>query len=169
MNMNNYIIGGKEYTQEELLEFGKKRYPKFYWIKRGIGIGLMAIFGFLTICFLIITINASNHTEDPDDWLKLGEYMFRTSVIFTCVCGLLFLGGLALFIISFVEKNDEQYIKRAVNYYKRQAANEAYRKAEEVAKQEEDEINALVKYKRQRDAGEISQEEYEAKKNELLK
>ena len=167
--MNNYIIGGKEYTREELLEFGKKRYPKFYWIKRGIGIGLMAIFGISAISFLIIAISLYGHTEDPDDWLKIGEYVLRMSIISACVCGLLFLGALVLFIISFVEKNDEQYIKRAVNYYKRQAANEAYRKAEEVAKQEEDEINTLIKYKRQRDAGEISQEEYEAKKNELLK
>ena len=167
--MNNYIIGGKEYTREELLEFGKKRYPKFYWIKRGIGIGLMAIFGISAISFLIIAISLYGHTEDSDDWLKLGEYIFRTSTISACVCGLLFIGGLALFIVSFVENNDDGYIKRAVNYYKRQAANEAYRKAEEVAKQEEDEINALIKYKRQRDAGEISQEEYEAKKNVLLK
>ena len=37
-----YTIGEKEYTKEELLAFGKQHYPKFYMIKRGVGIGVFA-------------------------------------------------------------------------------------------------------------------------------
>lgn len=167
--MNNYIIAGKEYTREELLEFGKKRYPKFYWIKRGFGIGLMSVFGFLFVCFLILMVQAGNIKEDPDDWLQISKTMFQCTLVGSCICGPLFLVGLALFVISFVEKNDDAYVKRAINYYNQQAADKAYREAQEVARQEQEELNALIKYKRQRDAGEISQEEYEAKKKELLK
>ena len=167
--MNNYIIGGNEYTREELLEFGKKRYQKFYWVKRGIGIGLMAIFSYFTVCFLFVAISCANAPEDPHTWLELDKHLISFSIIGSCISGSLFLGGLALFIVSFVEHNDEGYIKRAVKYYERKAAYEADLKAEEAYKKEKDELAALIKYKRQRDAGEISQEEYETKKKELLK
>lgn len=168
--MNNYIIAGKEYTREELLEFGKKRYPKFYWIKRGFGIGLMSIFGLLAICSLILVIEFSKTSDDSGGWLAdLDEYMIQTSTIFSCIFGFLFVAGLALFIVSFVEKNDDAYVKRAIKYYAQQAEDKTYREAQEIARKEQEELNALIKYKRQRDSGVITQEEYEAKKKELLK
>ena len=47
MEQNKYVIGEKEYTREELLAYGKQHYPKFYWIPRGVGLGLMLIFGMI--------------------------------------------------------------------------------------------------------------------------
>ena len=38
---DKYTIGEKEYSREELLAFGKAHYPKFYWIYRGLGLGLL--------------------------------------------------------------------------------------------------------------------------------
>ena len=76
---------------------------------------------------------------------------------------------IASFIVSFVEKNDDAYIKRAIKYYAQQAEDKTYREAQEIARKEQEELNALIKYKRQRDSGVITQEEYEAKKKELLK
>ena len=52
--MDNITIGEKEYSREELLFFGKSQYPKFYWIKRGIGIFLMFV-GFLSATALVAT------------------------------------------------------------------------------------------------------------------
>ncbi len=34
-------IGEKEYTRQQLLDYGKAHYPKYYWIPRGIGIANM--------------------------------------------------------------------------------------------------------------------------------
>ena len=34
-------IGDKEYTRQQLLDYGIAHYPKFYWIPRGIGIASM--------------------------------------------------------------------------------------------------------------------------------
>ena len=40
---DSYVIGNKEYSNQELLLIGREYYPKKFWIKRGIGLGLMLI------------------------------------------------------------------------------------------------------------------------------
>ena len=47
------IIGDKEYTKNQLLEYGKRTYPKFYWIPRGIGLGF-TILGTLALLINLV-------------------------------------------------------------------------------------------------------------------
>lgn len=158
--MDNYIIGDKEYSKEELLVFGKRHYPKFYWIKRGIGIFLMFI-GFLTglglllggIAFLL------NGKDIGLQWAFYGPSI--PFFIFGIV-------GVVVFAISFKPLPDEAYIKHAVDYYTKQEANQKKKEIRKAQKEEKNDVNQLIKYKKLLDAGVISQEEYDAKKKELL-
>ena len=85
------------------------------------------------------------------------------------------IAGIVLFIVSFKKKPDEAYIKHAIDYYTKLDANLKARDArikareERIAKKEENKnINELLKYKKLLDAGAITQEDYDKKKEELL-
>ena len=41
---STYQYGDKEYTRQQVIEYGRSHYPKLYWIKRGIGMNIQ-IFG----------------------------------------------------------------------------------------------------------------------------
>lgn len=161
-----YEIGGRVYTRKELLEFGKRHYPKFYWIKRGIGIGLMASFGLPALICLFAGFYLQQFVDSSDKWQELvpATYFWSAGI---CAIGLL--AGIILFAISFNPLPDESYIKHAVDYYTKQANNNARQEVRQATRQEREDANTLARYKRLYDAGAISQEEYEAKKNELLK
>ena len=161
-----YEIGGRVYTRKELLEFGKRHYPKFYWIKRGIGIGLMSTFGLLTLIYLFVgfVVIQTNETGDP-----FADSITKTSFFVAGLFAVFFVVGVILFAISFNPLPDESYIKHAVDYYTKQANNNARQETRQATRQEREDANTLARYKRLYDAGAISQEEYEAKKNELLK
>lgn len=155
-NENKILIGEKEFTREELLAFGKCHYPKFYWIPRGIGIGLM-FSGFMTITLLLVAAIAKN------------EMFKQTYFWFLIVCfGLLGIGGLISYLISFKKQPDENYIKHAVDYYTRVDLNIKAREKRLAERKEKQEVAQLLKYKKLRDSGVITEEEYENKKKEIL-
>ena len=155
-NENKILIGEKEFTTEELLAFGKCHYPKFYWIPRGIGIGLM-FSGFMTITLLLVAAIAKN------------EMFKQTYFWFLIVCfGLLGIGGLISYLISFKKQPDENYIKHAVDYYTRVDLNMKAREKHLAERKEKQEVAQLLKYKKLRDSGVITEEEYENKKKEIL-
>ena len=160
MENNNYIIGDKEYTREELLTFGKQHYPKFYWITRGIGIFFMFI-GFLAgLSVLLVGIaRMLNGAELWEQWIYYGN------AIWTFLLGV---SGVIVFSISFKPLPDESYIKHAVDYYTRLDARNKRRAVRAAQKEEKKDLNQLIKYKELLDKGIITQEEYDAKKKELL-
>ena len=53
---DKYTIGEKEYSREELLAFGKAHYPKFYWIYRGLGLGLLFFGISYALTYLLVAI-----------------------------------------------------------------------------------------------------------------
>ena len=161
-----YEIGGQVYTRQELLAFGKRHYPKFYWIKRGIGIGLMASFGLSALILLLCGLAMSNLAESGDEYMEIAAQTYYGSA---AVCSIGLIVGIVLFAVSFNPLPDESYIKHAIDYYTKQAANNQRVEARQVSRQERQEMETLARYKRLLDSGAISQEEYEAKKKELLK
>ena len=145
-------INGQEYTRPQLLDFGKVHYPKFYWIKRGVGIGLIAIAFTTLVSTLVAFLPLEKRTENP--FIVLCSF----SAVFAIV-------GLILIAMSFQPLPDEAYIKHAEDYYRRLGA-----KIEKRARAEENrDVSLLVKYKELLDAGVITQEEFDVKKKELLK
>lgn len=163
---NNIKIGDKEYSRDELLEFGKQHYPKFYWIFRGVGLGLIFV-GILTAsiylsAFLMVGMEPGSNTL----------IMFYLIVIPFAIIAVV---GAIMFGISFKKRPDEAYIKHAIDYYTKLDANNRAREArikardERVAqKQENKDISQLLKYKELLDAGVITQEEFEQHKKKLL-
>ncbi len=170
MEERNYVIGDRTFTREELIEFGKQHYPKFYWIFRGSGIGLMFIGTFTAIIYLAIGL--SYRSDFPEDSFNSVFY------VFTIFCFILALAGCGLFIYSFVRKvPEESYLKHAVAYYTKLDTNKRAReqklkaaanRREAINNNEKKDVSDLLKYKELLDAGIITQEEFEEKKKEYL-
>ena len=151
MAEKEYTFGDKSYSRDELLEFGKRHYPKFYWIFRGTGIGLFFI-GFFIALFAIPFIAAG----EPYFW------------IYFVVAAPFLIPGIVLFIISFKKQPEEAYIKHATDYLSKQAARKAQREDRVSYKKENRDIDQILKYKELLDKGIITQEEFDAKKKELF-
>ena len=164
INMDNYVIGDKEYSREELLVFGKSHYPKFYWIKRGIGIFLMFV-GFLAATGLVAGGVAFQLGMADKGDAQYAAWAFYGSAISSFIIGVV---GVIIFAVSFKPLPDESYVKHAVDYYTKLDAEQKKKEIRKAQKEEKDEINQLIKYKKLLDAGVITQEEYDAKKKELL-
>ena len=160
-NEEKILIGEKEFTRDELLAFGRSHYPKFYWIPRGIGIGFMAT-GFITISILIL-FAAINH-EFLSKSNTINWYLWAEVI----VAGVVGIGGLISYLISFKKQPDENYIKHAVDYYTKLDLNIKAREKRLAERKEKQEVAQLLKYKKLYDSGVISEEEYENKKKEIL-
>lgn len=155
-NEEKIIIGEKEYSRDELLAFGKCHYPKFYWIPRGIGIGLMFA-GFFSISLLLLIAIAK-----PEIFK---ESYFWGMIIPFAVLGI---GGIISYIVSFKKQPDENYIKHAIDYYTRLDRNTKAKEVRLEKRKEKEDISQLLKYKQLLDAGAITEEEYNNKKKEIL-
>ena len=158
-----YTIGERQFSREELLFFGKQHYPKFYWIKRGIGIGFLAT-GLLSFVIIISVLLTNGFPKDARFYVAV----FVTPIIFAIV-------GAVLFSISFISLPDDDYIKHAIDYYvkldrnQKRYAQRVNRRDNKVNRVENNQnIDQLIKYKELLDSGVITQEEFEQKKRELL-
>ena len=159
-----YTIGDKQFSREELLTFGRQHYPKFCWIKRGIGIGLLSIGLLYFVIFISIFAAYGFPRPDPAFYIVI----FIWPIIFS-------LAGAVLFSISFISLPDDSYIKHALDYYYKVDRNEkryaqrVEQRTNKVNRVENNQnIDQLLKYKELLDSGAITQEEFEQKKKELL-
>ena len=170
MSTNKIVIGDKEYSKTELLEFGKQHYPKFYWIYRGVGIGLMLIGVLSALIFVLTMIISEAEMNDISNSFN-SDTSYHSSPLFyaaTIPFGVIAIIGAVLFAISFKKKPDEAYIKHAVDYYTKLYANNKIRESRKEEKERNKDISQLLKYKELLDAGIISQEEFDKKKEEFL-
>ena len=168
---DKYTIGEKEYTREELLIFGKAHYPKFYWIFRGVGIALLFFGISYAATYLLVALMLKTY-GDGNVYLTMESIMYFAMVI---PAALMAVVGIVLLCVSFKKRPDEHYIKHAIDYYTKEDLNRKAREArlqrrqEKANKKEENsDVKQLLKYKELLDAGVITQEEFEAKKKELL-
>ena len=155
----NYTIGDKTYSRDELLVFGMQHYPKFYWIKRGLGLGFLFI-GLVCITAAVI----------PAILIVVNEW--NPYILFYLFCLIPFIAmvivGIVLISVSYKKLPEEAYIKHAVDYYTKLDRNSKRRETRINQKQENKDIAQLQRYKKLLDNGVISQEEYEEKKKEIL-
>ena len=156
-----YTIGDRQFTRDELLIFGRQHYPKFYWIQRGIGIGLLATG--LLICLIGLTCFLAVPKDSPLDSYQLA------SMISTFVVGGVFaIAGAILMMVSFIRLPDEAYIKHAIDYYTKLDRRNQQIEMKNVRRNGGITAEQLLKYKELLDKGVITQEEFDAKKKELL-
>ena len=151
---NNFVLGNKEYTNQELLLIGREYYPKKYWIKRGIGLVLLllALLCAIPLPFLF-TMKAPDYPG--------GEYVliyYKVALIISVVACLI--PGIVLTILSFVPEKDMTYINYAKRYLTKAFDREV--------KKEFKKMDQLKRYKKLLDSGVISQEEFDNKKKEYL-
>lgn len=161
-----YVIGERQFSREELLIFGRQHYPKFYWIKRGLGIGFMTI-GLMSL-LITIAVFCANGFPQGDEAPAIYFGVFIPLSILSIV-------GAVLFSISFIRLPDDSYIKHALDYYykldrnEKRSAQRMERRTNRVNRVENNQnIDQLLKYKELLDKGVITQEEFEQKKRELL-
>ena len=164
-------IGGKEYTKQQLIGYGKATYPKLYWIPRGIGLANM-ITGLLVVLISLLGLSYAHSLE-----VQYNTTVDKSELIVYLVgaiCDLVI--GCIVFAISFNPKHDEDYINHAVRKLK--AANrvanmytsapQEVKEQPQVKDEDDPKIEELKKYKRLLDEGLITQEVYDAKKEEYL-
>lgn len=171
MVKKEYVIGDNSFAREELIKFGKQHYPKFYWIYRGVGIGLM----FMGTMFAIIYAACAT-TFNRHDFEGIEENPLNIFYVITIIFAVIAAIGCVLFAYSFIRKiPEESYIKHAIAYYTKLDANTKLRQARIAAaeKRKDDtsdkkDVADLLKYKELLDAGIITQEEFEKKKKEYL-
>jgi len=108
-------IGGVSYTREQLIEYGKKTYPKFYWIPRGIGL-FLAVNSCILIPLVAITTSDINKLKKdyPDAYYARQIAQLETKnnlLVFMTV--LIVIAAIVCLVVSFIKKRDEQYIAHA--------------------------------------------------------
>lgn len=159
MKQQIYIVGDKQYSREQLIAFGKEHDPRLYWITRIIGIFLMS--GALFLAFLVgiamLILYVIGVFKDP----SFPIWVFYIPLgLFASI----FLAGMICFILSFVNKNEERYIKYALSYL----TNHHITLDDKESCLSTRDLQALERYERLLKGGVISQEEYEQKRKELL-
>lgn len=155
MQENRFVLDNKEYSNQELLLIGREYYPKAFWIKRGIGLGLMLI-GILCIIPLPFLFYF-----DPSSFPGGEVVLLYYKIGFSVSAAACLIPGIVVTAISFIPEKDITYIEYAKRYlikvYNRELKNDEHRK-----------ISQLKEYKKLLDAGAITQEEFEHLKKEYL-
>ena len=120
---STYQFGDKEYTKQQVIDYGRAHYPKLYWIKRGIGIGaiasatLVVLVVFLVGAFLEKEVGSENmylYYQDP----RMVAY-YISSVLLAIV-------GVGLIVASFAKPTDEQCFIHGEKCLRQIAQDRAY-------------------------------------------
>lgn len=164
---NEYTIGGKIFTKEKLLEFGKKYHRAQHLWLRAMCIVLIVFLAYVAIGGIWCGIDIyARYLKDPSgDPLGIGEATGRALVIFGGISLAILPAPIFGLIYSFLAFKEEKCVKRAIDYYSSQLKNNVL---EEIEPEEKEDITVLIKYKQLLEAGVITQEEYDTKKKELL-
>ena len=167
-------IGDREYTKQQLLDYGRTHYPKLYWIPRGIGLAQVVI-GVLVLLVSILGITSLNDlAEQYNTTVDTTKYqMYLVASIIDIII------GIVLICISCVKKTDDVYISHAIRRLSEEAARKNLQRElysaslnQEAApvptKDEENEkrLHELDQYKRLLADGLITREVYDLKEKE---
>ena len=171
-------IGGKEYTKQQLIDYGRAHYPKFYRIPRGLGIGFMALGGLFTFIEILLILNYQQAIDEYNESIKHYQYITvepeEFNPIYYIYLGLMisiFIAGVILLCVSFKNKTDEQYIAHAEKDLMKRAQAKIYqesysehRNTPQYDVDTDPSLEELKRLKRLLDEGLITQDIYEAKR-----
>ena len=120
---NTYQYGDKEYTRQQVIDYGRAHYPKLYWIKRGIGIASLASAALLLI--LIFVIGEVTIREVGREYANL-SYGDARMIAYYIGITLDALIGIGLIISSFAKPTDEQCFIHGEKCLRQIAQDRAY-------------------------------------------
>lgn len=125
MASQTYTFGDKEYTKQQVIDYGRAHYPKFYWIKRGLGIGGIAS---STLVFLIIFVMGTFLEKEVGAENMNLYYGDPRMVIYIVAAIIDVIIGVTLIISSFVKPDDEKCFIHGQKCLAKIAADIAYYK-----------------------------------------
>ncbi len=102
---STYQFGDKEYTRQQVIDYGRAHYPKLYWIKRGIGIASLASAALLLIIIFVIGEMTINEVGREYANLYYGDARMIAYFIGITLDAII---GIGLIISSFAKPTDEQ-------------------------------------------------------------
>ena len=105
-----FTLDNKEYSNQELLLIGQEYYPKAFWIKRGIGLGLMLI-GILCIIPLPFLFYF-----DPSSFPGGEVVLLYYKIGFSVSAAACLIPGIVVTAISFIPEKDITYIEYAKSH-----------------------------------------------------
>lgn len=120
---NTYQYGDKEYTRQQVIDYGREHYPKFFWIKRGIGIAFLAS----SVLFLII-IFAVGEATIREVGRECANLYYGDARMIAYYIGITLdaLIGVIFIISSFAKPTDEQCFIYGEKCLKQIAQDRAY-------------------------------------------
>ena len=102
---NTYQYGDKEYTRQQVIDYGRAHYPKLYWIPRGIGISALA--ASLLIAVIMLIGAGLIVREVGEEYLDM-YFSDPRMVVEIATSVILAIAGIIAIIASFVKPNDEK-------------------------------------------------------------
>lgn len=120
---NTYQYGDKEYTRQQVIDYGRAHYPKLYWIKRGIGIASLASAALLLILIFVIGEMTINEAGREYANLYYGDARIIAYFIAISIDALI---GIGLIISSFAKPTDEQCFIHGEKCLRQIAQDRAY-------------------------------------------
>ena len=125
---NTYQFGDKEYTRQQVIDYGRAHYPKLYWIPRGIGISAVAC---AVLLFVLIGVGALLFFRD---FGKQGLDTYWADVriiIYSASAFVSLLVGLALFATSYAKPSDDKCFVHGEKCLRKIATDVAFYKQNE--------------------------------------
>ena len=120
---STYQFGDKEYTRQQIIDYGREHYPKLYWIKRGIGIG--AIASATLVVLVVFLVGAFLQKEIGSENMYL-YYQDPRMVVYYISSVLLAIVGVGLIVASFAKPTDEQCFIHGEKCLRQIARDRAY-------------------------------------------
>ena len=120
---NTYQYGDKEYTRQQVIDYGRAHYPKLYWIKRGIGIASLASAALLLI--LIFVVGEMTINEAGREYANL-YYDDARMVAYFVGIAIDTIIGFILILSSFAKPTDEQCFIHGEKCLRQIAQDRAY-------------------------------------------
>jgi len=120
---STYQYGDKEYTRQQVIDYGRSHYPKYYWIKRGIGIASLASAALLLI--LIFVLGEITIREVGREYANLyyGDARMVAYFVGIAIDAII---GFILILFSFAKPTDEQCFIHGEKCLKQIAQDRAY-------------------------------------------
>ena len=120
---STYQFGDKEYTRQQVIDYGREHYPKLYWIKRGIGIG--AIASATLVVLVVFFVGAFLEKEIGSEHMYL-YYQDPRMVVYYISSVVLAIVGVGLIVASFAKPTDEQCFIHGEKCLRQIARDRAY-------------------------------------------
>ena len=120
---STYQFGDKEYTRQQVIDYGREHYPKLYWIKRGIGIGAIASATLVVLVVFFVGTFLQKEVGSENMYLY---YQDPRMVVYYISSVLLAIVGVGLIVASFAKPTDEQCFIHGEKCLRQIARDRAY-------------------------------------------